>query len=219
MLLQVSSRSASVSPLLDGTLMPSKRRPSLLTLLSSKIIRAALITILILVTLLSLSHRFDSFQYPFLGGGPDATLADPTNNPTMDWSQFAYVQYVTDEEYLCNSVMMFEALHRLGSRPDRVMLYPSSMFPDPDNSLPPTPNHNETLLVKARDQYNVKLVPIEVLSRNTTDGTTPFLRAHLPYSTALNLLKTDLLRNLVQLVHQAPRFQSHRLHSRSLPRL
>lgn len=32
-----------------------------------------------------------------------------------DWSQYAYCQYVTKPAYLCNSVMIFEALERLGA--------------------------------------------------------------------------------------------------------
>ena len=31
----------------------------------------------------------------------------------VDWSQFAYTQYVTNLDYLCNSVMLFERLHQL----------------------------------------------------------------------------------------------------------
>lgn len=44
----------------------------------------------------------------------------------LDWSRFAYVQYATNLQYLCNSVILFESLHRLGSKPDRLLLYPSS---------------------------------------------------------------------------------------------
>ena len=32
----------------------------------------------------------------------------------IDWFLFAYSQYVTDTVYLCNLVMNFEALNRLG---------------------------------------------------------------------------------------------------------
>jgi alpha-N-acetylglucosamine transferase len=42
-----------------------------------------------------------------------------------DWTQYAYIQYVTNSDYLCNSVMLFETLHRLGSKADRLMLVPS----------------------------------------------------------------------------------------------
>lgn len=43
----------------------------------------------------------------------------------VDWSKYAYVQYVTNAVYLCNAVMIFEQLERLGARAQRVLLYPS----------------------------------------------------------------------------------------------
>ena len=77
------------------------------------------------------------------------------------WSQFAYVQYVTNLPYLCNSVMLFESLHRLGCKPDRLMMYPSGFYLD-DNST------ESRLLMKARDEYKVKLKPIDVQRRTDT---------------------------------------------------
>ena len=84
---------------------------------------------------------------------------DPTG---IDWSRFAYVQYVTNLPYLCNSVMIFEALHRLGSMPDRLMMYPDH-FSLEDNST------EAILLNKARDEYNVTLKAIEVQRRGGND--------------------------------------------------
>lgn len=81
----------------------------------------------------------------------------------VDWSQFAYTQYVTNTAYLCNSVMIFETLHRLNSKPDRVMMYPSEFSLDENGA-------ESRLLRKARDEYNVKLVPIKVQSRASGDG-------------------------------------------------
>ncbi|KAH6894659.1 nucleotide-diphospho-sugar transferase [Thelonectria olida] len=83
----------------------------------------------------------------------------------VDWSRFAYTQYVTDSEYLCNSVMFFEALHRLSSRADRVMMYPSSMLESGEDSK------EARLLLKARDEFNVKLIPITIQHRNNADAT------------------------------------------------
>ncbi|CZR41585.1 uncharacterized protein FPRO_11174 [Fusarium proliferatum ET1] len=75
----------------------------------------------------------------------------------VDWSRFAYTQYVTNSEYLCNSVMFFEALQRLGSQADRVMMVPASMLePDMENSS------DGYLINKARDEYSVKIVPITI---------------------------------------------------------
>lgn len=82
----------------------------------------------------------------------------------VDWSRFAYTQYVTDIDYLCNSVMLFEALHRLGSKADRLMMYPEDFsVADGDNS------RQARLLHIARDKYGAKLKPIQVQSRNGGD--------------------------------------------------
>ncbi|KAJ9413487.1 hypothetical protein FOXG_14149 [Fusarium oxysporum f. sp. lycopersici 4287] len=82
-----------------------------------------------------------------------------------NWSRFAYAQYVTNSEYLCNSVMLFEALQHLRSRADRVMIYPSHMLASDHKSS------NARLLAKARDKYDVKLVPITVRHKDNTDPT------------------------------------------------
>lgn len=85
---------------------------------------------------------------------------------SVDWSEFAYVQYVTDSDYLCNSVMIFEALQRFASRPDRLIMYPSSMMAanaSLDNS------DDARLLIKARDEYNVRLRPVEVQYRSGSE--------------------------------------------------
>ena len=80
---------------------------------------------------------------------------------TIEWSQFAYVQYVTNLSYLCNSLMLFESLHRLGCKPDRLMMYPSQ-FSLEDDSV------ESRLLNKARDEYRVILKPIEVQRKTST---------------------------------------------------
>lgn len=101
-------------------------------------------------------------------GGPKCLLNPPVAVPEpggpeevgVDWSQFAYVQYVTTPDYLCNAVMMFEALHRLGSRAERLLMYPSTY------SLVRSSKMEGFLLLKARDEYGVTLVPIDVLSKD-----------------------------------------------------
>ena len=78
---------------------------------------------------------------------------DPT-----DWSRFAYVQYATDTHTLCNSVMIFESLKRLGSKANRVLLYPEEWhvdWKDPDRSV--------QLLIRAKRDYGVKLKSIQLL--------------------------------------------------------
>jgi len=197
---------ASISPLLGPTSLASKHRPTLAAIISSKTVRSALLSILALITLFSFTRRFDEPPNTY------ATQVVALDDPAIDWSQFAYVQYVTNEEYLCNSIMLFEALHSLGSRPDRVMLYRASMLEDPQAPMPSAPNHNATLLIRARDEYNVTLIPIDILSRNTTDGITPS-STFCPLDRHTN----SPPRNLVRLLHQTPSFQSHLLRPRPLP--
>ncbi|KAI1453125.1 glycosyltransferase family 8 protein [Annulohypoxylon moriforme] len=86
----------------------------------------------------------------------------------VNWSRFAYTQYVTNAAYLCNSVMIFETLFRLGSKADRVMMYPETMM-DPGETNPSS--EEARLIVKARDEYKVKLVPVSVQRRAGGDAT------------------------------------------------
>ncbi|KAM0428888.1 hypothetical protein ACHAPT_006688 [Fusarium lateritium] len=100
--------------------------------------------------------------------GSGGNITDSAGGDSIDWSRFAYVQYVTNEVYLCNSLMVFEALQRLGSNADRVMMYPGQMLaPDVKQS----DAHAGQLLIKARDEYKVKLQPIEIQHRNGSDAT------------------------------------------------
>ncbi|KAG9257776.1 nucleotide-diphospho-sugar transferase [Emericellopsis atlantica] len=87
----------------------------------------------------------------------------------FDWSRFAYVQYVTDPAYLCNSLLIFESLARLGSKPARLMLYPTHMLPSPD--APSAENLDGKLLIKAREEYNVTLKPIMIQHKDGEDET------------------------------------------------
>lgn len=101
---------------------------------------------------------------------PDPESSPSADNGDVDWSRFAYTQYVTNEAYLCNSVMIFETLSRLKSKADRVMMYPEDMM-DPAETAPKS--SEAKLLVKARDHYDVKLVPISVQHRAGGDGKRP----------------------------------------------
>ncbi|KAK9251623.1 nucleotide-diphospho-sugar transferase [Lipomyces tetrasporus] len=123
------------------------------------------------------SASFDRFRYnsssssspPSYSLSPStlATSSPGTLQPDelngIDWSRFAYVQYVTDTAYLCNSVMLFEILHRLGSKAHRLMMYPSSFTVDGAST------EESRLLRQARDKYGVKLMPIEIQRRETSD--------------------------------------------------
>lgn len=87
--------------------------------------------------------------------------APPQHAPSLrfksvDWSRFAYSQYATDSHYLCNSVMVFEALERLGSKADRILMYPE----DWDTEIAHSKDRDSQLLVMARDKYRAKLIPV-----------------------------------------------------------
>lgn len=82
--------------------------------------------------------------------GNSTIIADATN-----WSEYAYCQYVTRTDYLCNSLMIFESLERLGSKAARVMMYPQTWSLDEATS-------EGRMLLKARDEFHVALQPVEV---------------------------------------------------------
>jgi hypothetical protein len=79
-----------------------------------------------------------------------------------DWNDFAYAQYVTNEHYLCNAVMIFETLSRLGCRAKKLMMFPDTM----DRS---TSSQAGQLIAQARDDYGVILQPVAVQHRDTAD--------------------------------------------------
>lgn len=85
----------------------------------------------------------------------DSLGMHPGTRIEADWSKFAYAQYVTEKNYLCNSLMIFETLQRLGSKAERLMMYPEQWSLESDSL-------ESVLLRKARDDYYVKLVPIHV---------------------------------------------------------
>ena len=73
------------------------------------------------------------------------------------WSRFAYSQYTTDTQSLCNSLMVFESLDRLESQAGRVLLYPRVWLEQSDDHI------NWRLLHKAEKEYKVQLIPITLL--------------------------------------------------------
>jgi len=90
---------------------------------------------------------------------PDLSKHTFPDSAGIGWTDFAYCQYVTNEDYLCNSVMMFESLRRIGIKADLLMMYPTHWEFD----LPAkNDTHTAQLLRKVRDEYRVKLQPIEV---------------------------------------------------------
>jgi len=129
----------------------------------------------ICVTLFCLFYIRGSVLLPFAERAPPALSPDEAGCPAaasdgpIDWSRVAYGQYATNSLYLCNSVLFFTMLHQLGSKADRVLLYPSGMLTDPDAVT--ADDENGRLLIKARDQLAVKLSPISVQRKITNDCT------------------------------------------------
>jgi alpha-N-acetylglucosamine transferase len=146
-------------------------------LVSPKLLRAAVIALVLILTVALWQLQSINFQQlPHLShsngnnnndnineNGASSSLAAVATG-TIDWSRFAYVQYVTNTAYLCNSVMLFEILTRLQSKADRLLMYPSSFSVDTEDD-----STESKLLRKARDEYKVKLVPISVQSRSGGD--------------------------------------------------
>ena len=104
---------------------------------------------------------------------PSILKRRPTHAPSLhyksvDWSRYAYSSYATTSAYLCNSVMMFEALERLGSKADRILFYDEGW----DLHVSDATDRNSQLLVKARDAYGVKIYPaqFEKVDNNTWDA-------------------------------------------------
>ena len=62
--------------------------------------------------------------------------------------------------------MIFEALSRLGSKADRILFYPQEW----DTAISNEDDRDSQLLVKAKEWYNVKLLPVEIPKAEKDDG-------------------------------------------------
>ncbi|KAF4629827.1 hypothetical protein G7Y89_g8312 [Cudoniella acicularis] len=145
-------------------------RPTLRQILRSKRLRHVLLCALIFALLLLLRGWVSRNQ--ILGkiglNGPRCVYNSPPVIPpdlrevdttSVDWGKFAYTTYATNVEYLCNAVMIFESLSKLGSRASRLMIY------DEKWSVEGSGKEGE-LLRRARDQYAVKLAPVRLLHKD-----------------------------------------------------
>jgi hypothetical protein len=145
----------------------NRRKPTIKQILKSKQFRTIVYAILAIILFFYLKSKAQEVDLWGRMTGPscyysepfDMSFASETNE--TDWSSFAYIQYATDTEYLCNSVMLFETLNRLGSKADRVLLYPSHFGLNAKSG-----DRNTELLWKAKTDFGVKLVPIEIQHNN-----------------------------------------------------
>ncbi|KAJ5112053.1 hypothetical protein N7532_000098 [Penicillium argentinense] len=76
----------------------------------------------------------------------------------VNWSRFAYSTYATSEAYLCNCVMVFDSLKKLGSKADRLLFYPDEW----DLVIEDDGDRISQLLMTAKQKYDVQLVPVKV---------------------------------------------------------
>lgn len=81
----------------------------------------------------------------------------------VGWSDYAYVSYATTPDYLCNSVMLAESLHRLGAKPDTLILYSSDLT----TSSSPHPA-SARLIYQATALYGAHTEPVSVLSASSS---------------------------------------------------
>lgn len=128
-------------------------------LMGTRALRGGLLAILLTLVFASLFHlRSLLREFIPLHAVPPEQLPNG-----VDWSQYAYCQYVTNPDYLCNSVMIFEALDRVGAKASKVMMFPSDWDVTADNEI-------GRLIRQTQARYNVQLSPIHVqhLSGETT---------------------------------------------------
>lgn len=99
---------------------------------------------------------------------PSRSSSLPSGAQPVNWANYAYSLYATDSATLCHAVLLADALARLGSKADRVLFYPDAW----DTKVSDSRDRDSQLLVLARDKYNVKLHPIQLLSVGSrTKGT------------------------------------------------
>lgn len=150
-------------PNFDDSPPPSPKRrafraastPSILGSIGLKLWRSRTI-ILIFISFTSLIYLLSRFRRssPVYTPKHGSSL----NYKNVNWKHYAYSQYATDSDHLCNAVMIFDTLKKYGSKADRVLMYPNTM----DTVVSEIRDRDSQLLVMARDVYGVKLVPIEV---------------------------------------------------------
>ncbi|CDK27345.1 unnamed protein product [Kuraishia capsulata CBS 1993] len=104
------------------------------------------------------------------------------SKPSLDWSRFAYVQYATDLDYICNAVINFAKLREeFGTKADLVLMYYKGFSYNP-HRLPEKQYKPESrLLQEAEAEFGIKLIPVSMISLKS-DSTTweeSFTKLHL----------------------------------------
>lgn len=108
----------------------------------------------------------DYDMHPLKSAPETISPSESQSTDSIDWSQYAYVQYATNLAYLCNSIMLFEILHRLGTKADLLLMYPSNFHLEENTDHGDGEKSEESvqsrLLRKAADEYHVRLQPVKV---------------------------------------------------------
>ncbi|KAJ5334305.1 Glycosyl transferase family 8 [Penicillium brevicompactum] len=107
--------------------------------------------------------------FPITTAGNSSRKAFGGLNPHWTTEQleprFAYVQYATDFDYLCNAIMNFARLDRFATQFDQVLIYPKD-WEEPGTSR----EHNA--LINIRKLYpHINLRAVDVLSTSSGDPT------------------------------------------------
>jgi hypothetical protein len=90
---------------------------------------------------------------------PSRKTTPPGDTIRVNWSNYAYSLYATDDAELCHAVMVLDALARFGSKADRVLFYPEHW----DTKVDSSQDRDSQLLNLARDVYKAKLHPVRLL--------------------------------------------------------
>ncbi|PBP21639.1 hypothetical protein BUE80_DR007474 [Diplocarpon rosae] len=99
------------NPPADDYVPTPQPKPSILDILKSKPARVAIFTSICLATFLYYRSSIHEYHAWTRLTGPSCSLTKPSYPPPswdssdVDWSRFAYTQYVTNLDYLCNSSM------------------------------------------------------------------------------------------------------------------
>jgi len=93
----------------------------------------------------------------------------------VDWSKFAYLQYVTASQFLCCSIMIFQSLNRLKSKADRVLMYPEAWGEVGDERWMKLPEEDRKLMEKAKDKFKVKLRPVGIIHAAGAESMSPHI--------------------------------------------
>jgi hypothetical protein len=136
----------------------------------------------------------------------------------VDWHQFTYSLYATDAHSLCNALLVFDSLKRLGSRADRVLLYPKQW----DTFVASNTDRTSQLLTIARDQYKVNLLPIGLLGQDGATVPITGLESEADWDASITKVSDFLLQPVTWRTlltnHQVARLRAHTLQACHAPR-